>query len=237
MTLERVIGHRDTGRTACPGALLYAQLDELRALVASAVGLLPTFATRLSGTLADFSIDFGDTVPRDRTAVGARRRPAGQRDSRGPDQRHRALEDLRAHHHGSRRHLRRRAEAAAAPLCSPALSGPRGAAPSHLGTAAAAPAPADHPALADHSAAPGERVRVSGRIAPRKRFVTLVLQQRIRGSYRKVGAQAVRTRRGRFRTSLVPAFSADYRYAVVSRERRRHRPRARPAGRPLRVRR
>ena len=148
VTLERVIGHRDTGRTACPGALLYAQLDELRALVASGVGLLPTFATRLSGTLADFFDRLRRRGPRNRTAVGARRRPAGQRDRRGPDQRHRTLEDLLAHHHGSRRHLRRRAEAAAAPLCSPALPGPRGAAPGHLGTVAAAPAPAGHPALA-----------------------------------------------------------------------------------------
>ena len=41
VTLERVIGHRDTGRTACPGALLYAQLDELRALVASASACCP----------------------------------------------------------------------------------------------------------------------------------------------------------------------------------------------------
>ena len=28
VTLERVIGHRDTGKTSCPGDALYAQLDE-----------------------------------------------------------------------------------------------------------------------------------------------------------------------------------------------------------------
>ena len=32
-TLERVSGHRDTGKTACPGDALYDQLDEIRALV------------------------------------------------------------------------------------------------------------------------------------------------------------------------------------------------------------
>ena len=63
VTLDRVIGHRDTGRTACPGTLLYAQLDELRLLVASGVGAIPTFATRLSATLADFWVDYGDVVP------------------------------------------------------------------------------------------------------------------------------------------------------------------------------
>ena len=46
--------------------------------------------------------------------------------------------------------------------------------------------------------------------------MSLVLQQRIRGRYRKVGASAVRVRRGRFSTSFVPAFSASYRYAVIS---------------------
>ena len=33
--VERVLGHRDTGKTACPGDALYDQLDEIRALVAS----------------------------------------------------------------------------------------------------------------------------------------------------------------------------------------------------------
>jgi hypothetical protein len=64
-------------------------------------------------------------------------------------------------------------------------------------------------------AAPGERVTVAGRVGPRKRVVHLVLQQHIRGRYRKVGARAVRARRGRFRTSFVPAFRDRYRYSVV----------------------
>src|SRR5215217_250169 len=33
VTLERVIGHRDTGKTSCPGDLLYDQLRGIRALV------------------------------------------------------------------------------------------------------------------------------------------------------------------------------------------------------------
>ena len=216
VTLERVIGHRDTGRTACPGALLYAQLDELRALVASGVGLLPTFATRLSGTLADFFIDYGDAVPvtgllsgpdggplvNETVEVqtnGTGRWKTSSLTTTAPDgtfaaelkPRRRLYVRLR---YPGRAELRR---ATSARLLL------------HLRPRVTLRSPIS-------SSAPGERVRVSGRIAPRKRFVTLVLQQRIRGSYRKVGAQAVRTRRGRFRTSLVPAFSADYRYAVVS---------------------
>ena len=63
VTVERVIGHRDTGKTACPGQLLYDQLDELRAMVASGVATVPSAATRLSGTLADYRVDFGEVVP------------------------------------------------------------------------------------------------------------------------------------------------------------------------------
>ena len=64
VTLERVIGHRDTGRTACPGAALYAQLPELRALVETgAVAPFQSFATRLTAGLTDDSIDFGQPAP------------------------------------------------------------------------------------------------------------------------------------------------------------------------------
>jgi hypothetical protein len=47
--------------------------------------------------------------------------------------------------------------------------------------------------------------------------VWVVLQQRIHGHFRTVGARAVRTRVGRFSSSFVPAFRASYRYAVVAR--------------------
>ena len=56
---------------------------------------------------------------------------------------------------------------------------------------------------------------MSGTVAPRKRFVHLVLQQRIDGRYRRVGVRRVRARRGRFSSSFVPAFAARYRYFVV----------------------
>ena len=58
---------------------------------------------------------------------------------------------------------------------------------------------------------------VQGTVGPRKRIVHLVLEQHVRGRYRKVGSIAVRARRGRFRTSFVPGFRARYRYAVVAR--------------------
>jgi len=61
------------------------------------------------------------------------------------------------------------------------------------------------------------RLVVAGEVAPRKRVVTVVFQQRIRGRWRKVGARAARTRRGRFEASFVPGFRAAYRYYAVAR--------------------
>ncbi len=61
--MPRVLGHRDTGRTACPGNLLYAQLGQLRTMVATGVGAAPAATARLSAALADTSIDYGETVP------------------------------------------------------------------------------------------------------------------------------------------------------------------------------
>ena len=49
-------------------------------------------------------------------------------------------------------------------------------------------------------------------MAPRKRVVNVVFQQRVRGRWRTVGRRAVRTSKGRFATSFVPAFRASYRY-------------------------
>ena len=45
--VPRVLGHRDTNSTACPGSALYAQLDDLRARVATGEPLpgVPTFLT------------------------------------------------------------------------------------------------------------------------------------------------------------------------------------------------
>jgi hypothetical protein len=63
----------------------------------------------------------------------------------------------------------------------------------------------------------GRRVPVKGTVAPRKRIVNVLFQQRIRGRWRTVGRRAVRTSRGRFTTSFVPAFRASYRYYAAVR--------------------
>ena len=57
----------------------------------------------------------------------------------------------------------------------------------------------------------GRRVVVSGQVTPRKRLVYQVLQQRIAGSYRRVGMRAVRVRAGLFKSSFAPSYAAYYR--------------------------
>lgn len=56
-----VLGHRDTGATECPGNLLYAQLDDLRAAVAAGVPIAGA-GTKLIAYLSDSSIDYGQEV-------------------------------------------------------------------------------------------------------------------------------------------------------------------------------
>ena len=63
----------------------------------------------------------------------------------------------------------------------------------------------------------GRRVSVKGTVAPRKRVVSVVFQQRVRGRWRTVGRRAARTSKGRFATSFVPAFRASYRYYAAVR--------------------
>jgi hypothetical protein len=57
---------------------------------------------------------------------------------------------------------------------------------------------------------------VKGTVAPRKRIVNVIFQQRVGERWRIVGRRAARTRRGRFSTSFVPAFRARYRYYAVA---------------------
>jgi hypothetical protein len=216
VSVERVLGHRDTGQTACPGALLYSQLGELRTMVSTGVATVPSYATRVSGALADYDVDYGAVVPVSGALVGAagaalpgelvevqvnadQRWTTAKRVSTAPDgsfatelkPRKRMYVRLR---YPGRAELRRATSARLLLRLHPVLALRRPA----------------------RRAARGARVTVRGTIGPRRRTVHLVLQQRVDGRFRKVGAKAVRARRGRFRTSFVPAYRATYRYAVVA---------------------
>ena len=214
-TLERVSGHRDTGKTACPGDALYGQLDDIRALVASGTAF-PTFSARVTAALADPRVDYGEVVP----VTGALVSPDGnplvgqavevqvnsdnvwrtaRRATTGTDGGF--LAELKP---AKRMYVRVR---------YPGSADVRGTASPRLLLNL-------HPVLAftrpPKRALRGRRVVVAGTVGPRKRAVTVVLQQRIRSRWRKVGTRSARTRRGRFETSFVPAFRAAYRYYAVA---------------------
>jgi len=216
VTLERVSGHRDTGKTACPGEALYDQLDDIRALVESG-SAFPTFSARVTAALAEERLDYGEVVPVSGALAGPDGNPlAGQpvevqvnsddvwrtarRATTGADGGY--LTDLKP---AKRMYVRVR---------YPGSADVRAATSPRLLLNL-------RPVLTFQRAAKrgvrGRRVVVAGTVAPRKRTVTVVFQQRVRGHWRKVATRSARTRRGRFETSFTPAFRAAYRYYAVAR--------------------
>ena len=213
---ERVFGHRDVGRTACPGGLLYGQLDQLRDMVATGVGAESTPTAHVSAALAHYTIDYGEIVPLNGLLSGPDGSPlAGapvdvQTNSEG---RWVTSTELTTASDGSfigslkprkRMYVRFR---------FPGLITVPGATSSRLLLRLRPVIKLRRPASRGRR---GVRVPVAGRVGPRKRWVWVVLQQRKHGHFRTVGAKAVRTRAGRFSTSFVPGFRASYRYAVVA---------------------
>jgi hypothetical protein len=217
VTLERVIGHRDTGRTACPGAALYAQLPELRTLVETgSVAPFQSFATRLSAGLTSTSIDFGEPAP----VSGALLDPSGL--PLAGEQL-----DLQVASEGSWRTARR------------ITTGPDGAFFTELKPARRMYVRVRYPGRAPLRRATstrlllhlhpvilvterprrgtrGDPVTIAGSVGPRKPVLRIVVQQRRGTRWRKVYARSVRARRGLFETTFTPSRSGSYRYYLVA---------------------
>jgi hypothetical protein len=214
---QRVFGHRDVGRTACPGGLLYGQLDQLRDMVATGVGAESTPTAHVSAALAHYTIDYGEIVPLNGLLSGPDGLPlAGapvdvQTNSEG---RWVTSSELTTGSDGTFAGTIRPRKRMYVRFRFPGLVTVPGATSSRLLLRLRPVITLSRPASRGRRAA---RVRVAGRVGPRKRWVWVVLQQRIHGRFRTVGSRAVRTRAGRFSSSFVPAFRAGYRYAVVVR--------------------
>jgi hypothetical protein len=216
VTLERVIGHRDTGKTSCPGDALYRQLREIRAIVEGGAPFA-TASARMTTDLVDQQLDYATVVPVNGVLTGPDGNPlAGH-----------AVE-LQVNSDSAWRTARRATTGADGTFATYLLPRKR------MYVRVRYPGSGDirgsvsprvllnlHPVLSfvrpPRHGLRGRRVLVAGTVAPRKRVVTVVLQQRISGRWRKVGTRAARTRRGRFETSFVPAFRAAYRYYAVAR--------------------
>jgi N-acetylmuramoyl-L-alanine amidase len=213
--LERVIGHRDTGQTACPGDALYGQLGEIRAMVEGGAPFA-TVSARVTAAVADRRVDYGELVPVNGTLAGPDGSPlAGQ------------VVEVQVNSDNFWRTSRRVTTGADGVFATdlkpakrmyvrvryPGSPDVRGSASPKLLLNLRPVLSFDRPPRRGRR---GRRVVVAGTVAPRKRAVTVVFQQRIGGRWRKVGTRRTRTRRGRFETSFVPAFRAAYRYYAVA---------------------
>jgi hypothetical protein len=215
VTVDRVLGHRDTGRTACPGDALYAQLDQIRALVTSGTAFA-TFAARVSAALADYTAAYGEEVPVSGALAGPDGNPlAGQavEVQVNSDNAWRTSRRLTTGPDGSFATDLKPAKRMYVRVRYPGSAEVRGAASPRLLLRLRPVVAFTRPPT---RASRGRRVAVKGRVGPRKRVVNVVFQQQVRGRWRIVGRRAVRTRRGRFATSFVPAFRARYRYYAVA---------------------
>jgi len=216
--LQRVSGHRDTGATECPGSALYAQLPELRRLVAGAEpapGAITQLDAELvdrhvvplgrpvgiAGSLTDESgVALGGQTVEVQSLVGRRWRTAATvvTDSSGAFSASvtpRRNRSLRARFEGSGELL-------------PAVSAPVEVAVRPIIALTRAPA----------LGATGRRTVLRGRVQPRKRSLWQVLQAKRGRRWLTVGVKRLPVRaNGRFAGSFVPAGSTLYRYYVMSR--------------------
>ncbi len=216
--LQRVSGHRDTGATECPGGALYAQLPELRRLVAGAKPA-PGAITQLDAEVksAD-TVSLGTPVQLGGTLTDEQGKPlAGQpvevqalvgtvwrtsstqtTDSQGGFSalvKPRRNRSLRASFPGSGGRL-------------PTASAPLAVKVRPIVTLTRAPT----------TGATGRRAVLRGRVRPRKESVWQVLQVRRGHRWRVVSVKRLRVAHDRtFRGSFVPAGSRLYRYYVTSR--------------------
>ena len=215
--VQRVIGHRDTGSTACPGNALYAQLPELRALVGdlAAGGTRPRLRARVTARRA--TVRFGRrTNVTGRATVGGTSplTPLPVQVEARIGSSWRRVANVTTDAGG-------RFTAVIAPKRTRALRvrylGSPGLRPSTSPRFTVKVKPIVTLDRLPSRARAGAATTFRGRVTPAKRYVWQVLQQRRRGRFRTVGARRLRVRRdGTFRGRFVPSSRATYRFYVVA---------------------
>jgi hypothetical protein len=231
--VRRIIGHRDTNATACPGNALYGQLAELRAMAAGAqpVGV----ATELAAdtTLRRGLLDFGEEAPiagvlttRDGAPVVGQ--PVAVQALIGGTWRT-SSEPVTG------------ADGTFAATVKPRLTRELRVRFAGSGELRSAVAPAIEVRVrpvvklraVPDAVEPGERVRLRGRVRPRMRWVHRVLRVQQDTRFRRVGIERLRVGgKGFFRDSFVPADEGVHRAYVVGKA---NRVRARGASRRIDV--
>ena len=203
-----------------PRRRFYAQLAELRALVAAglppsgpglpatgpptllsaALGVARTFYGRPVGVSGTLLTDAG--APAAGQPCRWRPRPVGAGyPRRADDRRRRRLDD--------------RGDPPPPRCCARALTVPMGWGPARARGCCFACVPSCGSADYSPRSARPPRGRAR-RVSPAKAVVYQVLQQRIAGRYRRVGVRVVAVRKGRFRGSFTPSFTGRYRVYVAA---------------------
>ena len=215
--LQRVIGHRDTGATSCPGDALYAQLPELRRMVGVlgpggvATRLLAGLTTRRSvlyGALASVTgrLSASDGRPLPRQAVDVQAFIGGRWRTVTPSST------------GERGELAAVIKPARNRLLRARYAGIGDLRPATSRAFTVGVRPILSIVRTATKASSGARIVVRGKVVPRKARVYQVLQRKRGRHFRTAGTRAIRTRRdGRFEGFFVPARPGTYRLYVVAR--------------------
>ncbi|HEU0018842.1 MAG TPA: N-acetylmuramoyl-L-alanine amidase [Thermoleophilaceae bacterium] len=215
--VPRVLGHRDTNATECPGSALYAQLDDLRSLVGGVTprGTATSVSAQLSARRS--AIDYGDSA----TLSGRLTTNSGSAVSGQPltvqakiDGRWTTSSTPTTSGDGA-------FSAAIKPKVTRALRVRFAGAGELRSSVTPVLTLAVRPVLTlrrpPRRGAARARVKLAGTVKPRKARVYQVLQFQRRGRFRTVGVKALRTtRKGGFRGSFVPAGAGAYRFYVAT---------------------
>ncbi len=215
--VQRVLGHRDTNATECPGGALYGQLAELRGLVGGVAPQGVATSVTASVDAPRSTIDYGDSATLTGRLTSADGAPlAGQAVTvqARVDGRWKASSTPTTAADGS-----------FSATVKPKLTRPVRVRFAGAGELRSSVTPtvtiAVRPVLAlyrpPRRGAAGIRTRLRGKVRPRKALVHQVLQLERRGRFRKVGVKALRTtRKGGFSGSFVPRAPGTYRFYVAA---------------------
>ncbi len=215
--LQRVIGHRDTGATSCPGEALYAQLPQLRSMVGDVEpgGLTTRITARVRARRS--TVSYGATAPvtgtftaggaspnaslpvqiqafvgtRWKTVATTATNPAGAFAATVKPARTR---NLRARFPGQS--SLRAASSKAVPVAVRPIVSVTGR---------------------PTRARAGVRAALRGKVRPRRTYVWQVLQRKQGKRWKIVGRRKVKTtRKGAYRSSFVPGSPGQYRFYVAA---------------------
>ena len=217
LTLRRVIGHRDTGATSCPGEALYAQLPRLRSMVGDVepdgltarvtaqVGVRRSTVTYGATAPVTGTITAGGAAPNTslpvqiQAFVGTRWRTVATSVTDSAGAFASTVKPSRT------RNLRAR---------FPGQGGLRAA---NSKVVAVAVRPIVSVTGRPKRARAGVRAKIRGKVRPRRTYVWQVLQLKKGRRWAIVGRRKVRTaRNGTFRSFFVPGTAGQYRFYVAA---------------------